>query len=99
MSVERRSRAGHAQVGAGFLFDGHGYYRWSETVKLPVLSTTTTVVRGMYPPKVIDLLGAGRQPTDPTITVEGRRVYRDAMNFRLVTKTFRRAALLRPEVS
>lgn len=86
----------HAQVSVAFTYDGAWYGDDGAyiRVKLPVLGTSTGVVHGTYPPRVIPPRWSGR---NGKIIVEGRTVYRVADGFgdreenwpgRLVTKEF-----------
>jgi hypothetical protein len=82
----------HTAVNVHFTYDGAWYDGQGTRVKLPVLGSTTTVVRGTYPPRVIDLHWDGGPKGK--ITVEGHTVYRRAVVKRLLD---RRPGSLRPD--
>jgi hypothetical protein len=64
----------HEQVVVGFTYDGAWYTSKVSTVKVPVLGSTTIVMRGKYPPRVINLRWDGGPKGK--ITVEGHMVHR-----------------------
>lgn len=59
--VRVKSRSGgpgsvkHEEVGVHFTYDGHAYANGGSRIEAPVSGSTTTFVRGTWPPRVIHL--------------------------------------------
>lgn len=64
----------HEGVIVGFTYDGHWYDSNGSRIEVPVFGSTTTFVRGTWPPRLINLNWDGGRKDDGRIRVEGRAV-------------------------